>query len=607
MIKKKKVSMRNLASVISKCGRDADYRLGASLHAVAIKCANRGILDVWNAITCMYSKCGLLDSAVKLFDGMPLRDSFSWNSLLLGCLVKREHGFAFGYFKQMYCLKPCPCDSATITTILSCCAEMELLSSCAMVHALIAKFGFDLEVPVGNAMITSYFQCGCPVSAQKVFDKMSERNLITWTSMVSGMSKSHLFTESMVLFKDMRSYVKVNDVTYSNALIACSGSKALKEGRQLHGLIVKSGVTHYLHVESALMDMYSKCGSMEDALQIFKLCKEIDDVSATVILTGFAQNKMELKAFEFFAKLVNSGVEIDANMVSAVLGAFDSTAPFGFGRQVHATAVKRRLASSTYVCNGLMNMYLKCGELSDAFKVFHRMSNRNSVSWNSMILASARHGHASQVFHLYKSMRNEGMEPTDVTFLSLLQACSHTGSHKMAMDVLDSMWSSKIMPRIEHYACIVDMLGRAGFLNDAKTFIENLTCEPKMFLWQTLLGACNIYGNVEIGKYAAEQLVSEAPDSAAAYVLLGNIYSAEGRWVERGRIRKKMKIMRVQKDTGMSWIEIGKETCVFAVDSLIHPKSEMIMEVITQLIALANDRMIMMDADLLNYDFKYEM
>ncbi|KAJ3707604.1 hypothetical protein LUZ61_011309 [Rhynchospora tenuis] len=599
--------MRNLATLISQCGRDANYRLGEPFHAFAIKSANRCTLDVWNAIIFMYSKCGLLESAVKLFERMPLRDSFSWNSLLLGCLVKREYEFAFVYFKEMYSVKPCPCDSTTLTTILSCCAEMESLSSCAMVHAFILKNGFESEVPVGNAMVTSYFQCGSSVSARKVFDTMSERNLITWTAMVSGMVQSESFKESLVLFKDMQSYVKANYMTYSSALTACSRLQALEEGCQIHGLTVKSGFEHYLHVESALMGMYSKCGSMEDTLQVFKVCKEIDDVSATVILAGFAQNELEEKAFKFFAELVNSGFEIEAEMVSTVLGAFGSTAPFALGRQIHAVAAKRRFASSTYICNGLINMYLKCGELNDAFKVFRCMSSKTQVSWNSMILAFARHGHASQVFDLYKSMIDEGTEPTDVTFLSLLQACSHTGSYRMAMELLDSMWSYRITPRIEHYACIVDMLGRAGFLNDAKAFIENLSCEPKVLLWQALLGACNIHGNIEIGKYAAEQLVSVAPDSAAAYVLLGNIYSAEGRWVEKGRVRNKMKMMGVKKDTGVSWIEIGKETHAFAVDSLIHPDAEVIIEVITQLTAIANDRIIMMDADLINYDLKYEM
>jgi pentatricopeptide repeat protein len=169
-----------------------------------------------------------------------------------------------------------------------------------MVHFLITKIGLELEVPVENAMITSYFQCGCPISAHKVFDQMPERNLITWTSMVSGMAKSYLFTESMILFKDMRSRVKANYMTYASALTACSGSKVLEEGTQIHGLILKSGLTPNLHVESALMNMYSKCGSMEDALQVFKLCKEIDNVSATVILTGFAQKEMEQKNIQFF-------------------------------------------------------------------------------------------------------------------------------------------------------------------------------------------------------------------------------------------------------------------------------------------------------------------
>ncbi|CBI36792.3 unnamed protein product, partial [Vitis vinifera] len=218
------------------------------------------------------------------------------------------------------------------------------------------------------------------------------------------------------------------------------------------------------------------------------------------------------------------------------------------------------------------------------------MPQRNSVSWNSMIAAFARHGNGSRALQLYEEMRLEGVWPTDVTFLSLLHACAHVGLVEKGMGFLESMAKDYgIGPRMEHYACVVDMMGRAGLLNEAKKFIERLPEKPGILVWQALLGACSIHGNSEMGKYAANQLFLQAPESPAPYILLANIYSSEGKWKERARTIKKMKDMGVTKETGISWIEIEKQIHSFVVEDRMHPHAEIIYGVLGELFKLMMD------------------
>lgn len=492
------------------------------------------------------------------------------------------------------------CDHATLTTVLSACARSESLAACAMVHGLVVSCGFDAGVSVGNALVTAYFECGSPASAERVFDIMAERNVITWTAMISGRARAELYKDSFTLFRQMRRTVDANNATYSSSLLACAGSLAAKEGQQVHGLVVKTGFETDLHVESGLMDVYSKCGLMEDALSVFRSCRDPDEVFLTVILVGFAQNGLEDKAFKLFVEMAGAGVYIDANMISAVLGAFSASAPFALGKQIHALVVKKCFGGNIYVCNGLINMYSKCGELRESVQVFDEMPSKNSISWNSIIAAFARHGHSSEVFRLFESMKAEGAKPTNVTFLSLLHGCSHVGSAKKGLEILNSMSSQYgVVPRVEHYACVVDMLGRAGLLEDAKSFIEDGPFKDSALLWQALMGACSFHGNAEAGKYASEKLLIVDPDCPAAYVLLSNIYSSEGRWDDRANVMKRMREMGLRKDTGKSWIELKEEVHSFVVGSTSHPDSAAVDDVLLQLSTVAGDQEDLMEGNAL--------
>ncbi|ESQ49539.1 hypothetical protein EUTSA_v10020234mg [Eutrema salsugineum] len=590
----------DISRLLSICGKEGCFpHLGPCIHASIVKNPeffepvdadiHRNALVVWNSLLALYVRRGKLVDALKLFDEMPIIDNISQNTVFSGFLRNRDIASGFVLLKRM--LRSGGFDQATLTIVLSVCDLPEFCLVTKMIHALAILSGYDKEISVGNTLITSYFKCGCSVSGRQVFDEMVQRNVITWTAVISGLIQNELHEDSLRLFSLMRrGLIHPNSVTFLSALSACSSSQRIMEGQQIHALLWKLGIGSELCIESELMDMYSKSGIIEDAWKIFKSTEEIDEVSMTVMLVGLAQNGLEEEAIHFFTRMLQAGVEIDANVVSAVLGVSFVDNSLGLGKQLHSLVIKRRFSDNTFVNNGLINMYSKCGDLTDSLSVFRRMSKRNYVSWNSMIASFARHGHGLAALKLYEEMMMQDVKPTDVTFLSLLHACSHVGLINKGQELLKTMQDAHgIEPRTEHYACIVDMFGRAGCLKEAKSFIESLPMKPDRLIWQALLGACSFHGDTEIGKYAAEQLFETAPNSPAAHILMANIYSSRGKWKERAKTIKRMKAMGVTKETGVSWIEIENNIHSFVVEDKLHPQAEAIYDVLSELFPVVVD------------------
>lgn len=596
------VNHEDIPRLLSLCGSEGNFHLGSSLHASIFKnpdfngleddINSRNSLFIWNSLLYAYVKWGGMANACNLFDDMPLKDTVSWNTLISGYLRYGEFRTCIFLFKRMQEMSRI--DKATITTILSGCDRSELCNITRMIHGVVCKSGYEKEVTVRNALITSYFRCGVfSSSGKQVFDEMCEKNVISWTALISGLAKNNFFAESLNFFVKMRKgIVEPNSLTYLSSITACSGLQAMIEGRQIHGIVLKLGFESNLCIESALMDMYSKCGSVMDAWKIFEFAETLDEISITVILVGFAQNGLEEEALQIFIKMLRAGIKIDSNVVSAILGVFGlGSSSLGLGSQIHALIIKRSMAPNPFISNGLINMYSKCGHLDDSIKVFNRMHLRNSISYNSMIASLARHGNGPGALELYDKMRLEAVNPTDVTFLSLLHACSHVGLVDKGMEFLDSMERDYgIKPRAEHYACIVDMLGRAGLLYEAKIFIEQrMPVNPDSLVWQSFLGACSIHKNSDLGKYAAKQLTKLSPESPVPYILMANIFSSEGKWKDRAMEIKAMKEMGAMKETGISWIEIEKEVHSFVVYDRMHPQSESVFRVLKELWWLLKD------------------
>lgn len=597
--RKYSLNYADTSTLLSICGREGNLRLGSSLHASVIKDLQlynlslpynfRNSLVVWNSVIAMYAKCGELCSAVKVFDVMTVRDTISWNTVISGFLAFEKFELGFRYFKQILESVHYGFDQATLTTIFSACDQADFAAVCKMLHGLVMVTGYDREITVGNSLITSYFRCACSDSGKLVFDEMVERNVISWTAVISGLLQNGFCKESFNLFVKMRCGIIIspNYLTFMSAVCACAGWQALREGCQLHALVWKLGMQSDMCIESALMDMYSKCGCLENAWRIYSFANVVDEVSMTVLLVGFAQNGFENEAIQIFVEMVKEGIEVDDNTVSAVLGVFDTGTSLDLGKQVHSFIIKKGFCANVFVNNGLINMYSKCGELEESVEVFVSMPLKNQVSWNSMIAASARHGNGLKALQFYEEMRLAAVNPTDVTFLSLLHACSHVGLVDRGMEFFESMQKVyRISPRMEHLACVVDMLGRAGFLNEAKSFIEGLAVKPDdALIWQAFLGACCIHGDTELGKYAAEKLAMAAPDSPVPYILMANIYSSRGKWKERAKSIKQMKEMGVvSKDTGISWIEIDRKIHSFVVADQMHPQGDAVYGILSLLV-----------------------
>ncbi|KAJ0242725.1 Pentatricopeptide repeat-containing protein [Hirschfeldia incana] len=568
--------------------------LGPSLHASIVKNPaffqpldadiNQKALVVWNALLKLYARRGELAYALKLFDEMPVRNTTSGNAVLSGLLKNREIESGFVLLKSMLS-RPGGFDQATLTIALSVCDTPELSLATRMIHGLAILSGCDKDITVGGALITSYYKTGCSVSGRRVFDEMGQRNVITWTAVITGLVQNELHEDGFRLFSLMRrGLVHPNSVTYLTALSACSGSQRVIQGKQIHALLWKLGIESELRIESMLMHMYSKCGSIEDAWNIFDSAQETNEVSMSVMLVGLAQNVSEEEAIHFFIRMLHAGVEIDSNVVSAVLGVSFVDNSLGLGKQLHSLVIKRGFSGDTFVNNGLINMYSKCGDLDDSLSVFRRMSERNHVSWSSMIASFARHGHGLAALKLYEEMIRQDVNPTDVTFLSLLHACSHAKLINKGQELLKTMQDVHgIEPSTVHYACVVDLLGRAGRLEEAKSFIDSLPKKPDCLVWNALLGACSFYGDTQIGRYAAEQLFQSSPDRSAPHILMANIYSSRAQWKEREKTIMRMKAMGVSKEVGVSWIEIENQIHRFSVDDKLHLQSEAIHDVLSEL------------------------
>ena len=464
-----------------------------------------------------------------------------------------------------------------MTILLSSFSSSELIFPCRAVHCFAIVSGLASKIPVGNALITGYFNCGEFFCARKVFDGMPDRNVITWTAMISGLVHRECFLESLLIFREMKRNAELKDcpnsMTYSISVSACSGLRGIVEGSQLHALVVKDGYEGDVCVQSSIMDLYSKCGFLEGACKVFDSADVVDEISFTVILVGFTQNGMEEQAIALFVKILRSGeVQLDPNMISAVLGAFGDSGQLSLGKQIHSLALKSSFCKNVFVGNGLVNMYSKCGELDSSLKLFDEMPERNVVSWNALISALARHGRGEDALRVYDAMAVSQVIPNDVTFLSLLHSCGHVGNVQMGLELLRVMGEAyQIRPRAEHWACVVDMMGRAGLVDEARGLINRLGDNPGPALWQALLGTCAIQGDLETGEYAAEQLVAVAPACSAAYVQLANIYSVEERWKERAKMVKKMRDVGARKEPALSWIEVGKNVHVFVVGDRDHP------------------------------------
>lgn len=427
------------------------------------------------------------------------------------------------------------------------------------IHANVIQAGFDRDLFVMGRMIAfcAASDRGDMDYAVSVFERIGNPDGFLWNTMIRGFGKTSLPGRAFEFYKRMKEVGEVVDnFTFSFLLKVCGqlGSDLL--GKQIHCSIVKHGLEFHVFVRSTLVHMYGMFKDVETARHLFDELPSPDLVAWNTIIDCHVSRGKCTEALDLFLRMLRTGIQPDEATIVVTLSACATSGALDFGRWVHSCIDNTSLCNILSVLNALMDMYAKCGAVDEAYATFNKMNEKSIVSWNTIILGLATHGHAEKALQLFSKMLNEELEnPDDVTFLGVLCACSHGGMVDEGRQYFDIMMDYHIQPTMKHYGCMVDILGRAGLVEEAYGLIRSMPMECNAVVWRTLLAACRVHGNIEVGEKVRMHLLELEPDHSSDYVLLANMYASTGKWNEMLRVRKSMRDRRVQKpEPGNSFV-----------------------------------------------------
>ncbi|KAE8734608.1 Pentatricopeptide repeat-containing protein [Hibiscus syriacus] len=542
-------------TALSFCLDLEGFLLGLELHALVVKSGLDGEVFVGNALITMYARWKRLEQAGMIFDAMRNKDLVSWNAILSGYSQEDGYGLeAIWTFIEMV-KQRMKLDNVSFTGAVSACGHQRNLEVGRQVHGLCIKRGYGTHVSVCNVLMSMYAKCEVVEDAKWVFRRMNEPNVISWTTMISIDEK-----DALRHFNKMRSdYVHPNDVTFVGLIHAITSGKLVEEGRMVHACCVKGSFLSESNVCNSLITMYARFELIQDSVKVFEELESRETVSWNALISGYAQNGMFLEAMRTF---FSAAGECKPNQYTfgSVLNAIGSCEHLSLkhGQWCHLHLIKVGFNTDPIVSNALLDMYAKRGSISEAQKVFNEIPQKSQFAWTSLISAHARHGNYDSVMASFKEMITEGVKPDSITFLSILTACGRNGMVDIGKQIFDSMLTEyQIEPSSEHYSCMVDMLGRAGRLEEAEKLMGCTPGGPGLSMLQSLLGACTIHGNVEMGERVADTLMEIEPNESGPYVLMSNLYAEKGKWEKVAKLRKMMRQRGVRKEVGFSWVDVG--------------------------------------------------
>lgn len=562
--------------------------VGKQVHSDIVKMSYEGNVYAESALLDMYAKCGRVEDAHMVFQCMSKRNSVSWNALIAGYA---EVGDRVNSFRLLNCMKRehVGLDDGTFVPLLTLLDEPEFYKLTMQLHGTIIKHGLAYDNAAYNATITAYSECGSIEDAKRVFNSApGTRDLVTWNSMLAAYIVHDQGTSAFKLFLKLQELELQPDIyTYTSIISACSEKSQKYQGKSLHALVLKKGLEQSTPISNSLVAMYlrSTNNNMEEALHLFASMKVTDRVSWNSILTGFSQYGLSENALKFFQEMQSKYQEIDHYAYSAALRSCADLATLQLGQQVHVLALKSGFETNEYVASSLIFMYSKCGFIEDARRSFEATPKDSSISWNSIMFGYAQHGQGQVALDLFFLMREEDIKLDHITFVAVLTACSHIGLVEEGKNFLKSMESDYGIPlRMEHYACAVDLFGRAGRLKEAKALVEDMPFQPDAMVWKTLLGACRMCGDIKLATEVANRLLSLEPEEHCTYVLLSDIYGHLRKWDEIAILKRLMRDRGVKKVPGWSWIEVKNKVHTFNAEDHTHPHCQEIYKVLGALL-----------------------
>ncbi|OEL19667.1 Pentatricopeptide repeat-containing protein [Dichanthelium oligosanthes] len=526
------------------------------------------------------------DYALLLLSSHPAPTAFSYNVALRFFASSRPATSLRLFLRMLHAeLRP---DAYTLPFLLLAAARCPAPALARSAHALLEKLGLRNHDHTVHSLITMYSCLGDPLAARRVFDGIPHRDVVSWNSMMKAYERAGMAAEVEGMFRSMvaEGVVAPNEVTVAVVLTACRGAGNLVLGRWVEEWVRSAGMEVDSLTGSALVGMYEKCGEMAEARRVFDDINDKDVVAWNAMITGqvyesvlvYAQNGMSNEAIALFHSMREVGVRPDKITLVGVLSSCAAVGALELGAELDRYASKRGLYNNVYVGTALVDMYAKCGDLDKAIQVFGNMPCKNEASWNALICGFAFNGRGHDAIQQFELMRNViELKPDDITFIGVLSACVHTGLLEYGRRLFNSLTPVfRIIPKIEHYSCMVDLLSRAGHLEEAWDFAEKIPGKADAVMLGALLAACRKCKNVEVGERVINRIIELEPSNSWNYVVSSKIYATSDRMDESARMIGLMRERGVSKTPGCSWVEVsGKVLEFYASDEPQHGEEDM--------------------------------
>ncbi|KAL2347287.1 hypothetical protein Fmac_001287 [Flemingia macrophylla] len=512
------VSLSSILGVCARGERDSIDSQGKQMHALSVKLGFESDLHLSNSLLDMYAKIGDMDSAEKVFVDINQRSVVSWNIMIAGYGNRCHSEKAAEYLQRMKCDGYEPDDVTYINMLAAC-----------------VKSG---DVRTGR----------------HIFDCMPMPSLTSWNAILSGYNQSGDHWEAVELFRKMQFQCQHPDrTTLAIILSSCAELGLLEAGKEVHAVSQKLGFYDDVYVASSLVNVYSKCGKMELSKHVFSKLPELDIVCWNSMLAGFSTNALEQDALSFFKQMRQLGFRPSEFSFATVVSSCAKLSSLSQGQQFHAQIIKDGFLNDIFVGSSLIEMYCKCGDVHGARCFFDMMPGKNTVTWNEMIHGYAQNGYGYEALCLYNDMISCGEKPDDISFVAVLTACSHSSLVDEGLEIFNGMLQKVgVVPKLDHYTCIIDCLGRAGRFLEVEFILDTMPCKDDAVVWEVVLSSCRIHANLNLAKKAADELYRLDPQNSASYVLLANMYSSMGRWDDARVVRDLMCDNQVRKDPGYS-------------------------------------------------------
>lgn len=568
-----------LVTLLPLCAEKGQIDLGRLLHGLAVRLGLTQELQLNNALIDMYAKCGSLLDAQLLFVNADQKNVVTWNAIIGGYSSNGYVKKTFDLLHQMQ-IEGMWANTITILNALSSCLDESGLTSLKELHCHAIRKEFELDEMVANALIAAYAKCGLLRYADHVFKEMNLKTVNSWNALIGGYAQNGDPSIALDLFCMMRSLRLQPDwFTIGSLLLACSHLKLTHIGKAIHGFAFRNGLDLDSFISISLISLYIQCGKASSARRLFDNLEDKSVVTWNAMITGYSQNNLGDEALLLFRQMMQEGLRASEISILAVVSACSQLSALGLGKEVHCFALKEDLVRDPFVGSAVVDMYAKCGCIEQAEQTFEDLAEKDLVSWTVMIAGYGINGQGKAAVKLFEQMQNEGLKPDSFTYTGILMACSHGGLVEEGLKYFEQMQSvHDLEPKLDHYTCVVDMLGRAGRLKDAVKIIDDMSEEPDSGIYAAFLGACKVHGNIYLGERIAYKLLELEPNKAENHVLVSNFFAAINCWDAVRMVRKKMKEVGLRKEAGKSWIEYRGRLYQFMVNDKTCYESEQIWQ-----------------------------